>query len=74
MRPVYMISGGLTKFAKAEPRKSFRVLVKEAFDYAMHDIPKLRREDIGGTVVSYFSDHFTRQIMAGVMAPAISIW
>ena len=68
MRPVYMISGGITKFTKAEPRKSFRVMVKEAFDYAMRDAPKLRRADIDGTVVSYFSDHFTRQLMAGVMA------
>ena len=39
MRPVYMISGGITKFSKAEPRKSFRVMVKEAFDYAMRDAP-----------------------------------
>src|SRR3972149_5631749 len=68
MRPVYMISGGITKFSKAEPRKSFRVMVKEAFDYAMRDAPKLTRDDIDGTVVSYFSDHFTRQLMAGVMA------
>jgi len=68
MRPVYLISGGITKYSKREPRKSFRVLVKEAFDYAMRDVPKLGREDIGGTVVSYFSDHFTRQTMAGIMA------
>jgi len=68
MRPVYMISGGITKFTKAEPRKSFRVMVKEAFDYAMRDAPKLRKADIDGTVVSYFSDHFTRQLKAGVMA------
>src|SRR4030067_675091 len=68
MRPVFVISGGITKFTKAEPRKSFRVMVKEAFDYAMRDAPKLRREDIDATVVSYFSDHFTRQLMAGIMA------
>ncbi len=68
MRPVYMISGGITKFAKAEPRKSFRLMVKESFDYAMRDVPKLRHDMIGGSVVSYFSDHFTRQLMAGIMA------
>jgi len=68
MRPVYMISGGITKFKKAEPRKSFRVMVKESFDYAMRDVPKLRRDMIDGSVVSYFSDHFTRQLMAGIMA------
>jgi acetyl-CoA C-acetyltransferase len=68
MRPVYMISGGITKFSKANPRQSFRLMVKESFDYAMRDVPKLRREMIGGSVVSYFSDHFTRQLMAGIMA------
>ena len=68
MRPVYMISGGITKFTKADPRKSFRVMVKEAFDYAMRDCPKLTRERIDGTVVSYFSDHFSRQLMSGIMA------
>jgi acetyl-CoA C-acetyltransferase len=63
-----MISGGITKFAKAQPRRSFRVMVKEAFDYAMRDVPQLTTEQIDGTVVSYFSDHFTRQLMAGIMA------
>ncbi len=29
-----MISGGITKFAKAHPEKDFRLMVKEAFDYA----------------------------------------
>lgn len=68
MRPVYMISGGITKFTKAEPRKSFRLMVKESFDYAMHNVPRLRHDMIDGSVVSYFSDHFTRQLMAGIMA------
>lgn len=68
MRPVYMISGGITKFSKANPRQSFRLMVKEAFDYAMRDVPKLRRDRIDGSVASYFSDHFTRQLMAGIMA------
>ena len=68
MRPVYMIAGGITKFRKAESRKSFRVMVKEAYDYARRDVPKLTIDTIDGTVVSYFSDHFTRQLKAGVMA------
>ena len=68
MRPVYMISGGITKFSKANPRQSFRLMVKESFDYAMRDVPKLRRDRIDGSVASYFSDHFTRQLMAGIMA------
>ena len=68
MRPVYMVAGGITKFRKAEPGKSFRVMVKEAYDYARRDVPELTTEMIDGTVVSYFSDHFTRQLKAGVMA------
>ena len=67
MRPVYMISGGITKFSKANPRQSFRLMVKQAFDYAMRDVPKLRREMIDGSVGSYFSDHFTRQLKAATM-------
>ncbi|MGD0586833.1 MAG: thiolase domain-containing protein [Oryzomonas sp.] len=67
MRPVYMISGGITKFAKAHPDKDFRLMVKEAFDYAMDDVPALTREAIDGSVCSYFSDHFTRQLMSGAM-------
>jgi len=67
MRPVYMISGGITKFAKAHPDKDFRLMVKEAFDYAMTDVPTLSRGEIDGSVCSYFSDHFTRQLKAGAM-------
>ena len=67
MRSVYMISGGITKFSKANPRQSFRLMVKESFDYAMRDVPKLRRDIIDGSVASYFSDHFTRQLKAASM-------
>ncbi|MCL5960936.1 MAG: thiolase domain-containing protein [Chloroflexi bacterium] len=67
MRPVYMVSGGVTKFRKASPDKDFRYMVKEAFDYAMSDVPNLALEAIDGSVASYFSDHFTRQLMAGIM-------
>ncbi|MCI0527310.1 MAG: hypothetical protein L0Y56_07685, partial [Nitrospira sp.] len=64
MRPVYMVSGGITKFAKAHPDKDFRYMVKEAFDYAMNDVPNLTKDQIDGSVASYFSDHFTRQLKA----------
>ncbi|BDV41929.1 acetyl-CoA acetyltransferase [Geotalea uraniireducens] len=67
MRPVYMIGGGITKFAKAHPEKDFRLMVKEAFDYALADLPRLGRAEIDGSVCSYFSDHFTRQLKAGAM-------
>src|SRR5574342_697673 len=67
MRPVYLISGGITKFAKAHQDKDFRLMVKEAFDFALADCPGLTREMIDGSVCSYFSDHFTRQLKAASM-------
>ncbi len=42
-------------------------MVKEAFDYAMRDLPQLKKDMIDGSVCSYFSDHFTRQLKAGAM-------
>ena len=68
MRPVYMISGGITKFAKAHPDKDFRLMVKQAYDYALRDVPKFSKDMIDGAVGSYFSDHFTRQLKAASMA------
>ena len=67
MRPVYVVSGGITNFKKAHPDKDFRLLVKEAFDAAMADVPALTRDQIDGSVASYFSDHFNRQLKAGAM-------
>lgn len=68
MRPVYMVSGGISKFAKARPDRTFQALAKEAFDYAMNDVPELTLEMIDASVSSYFSDHFQRQLMSGIMA------
>jgi len=67
MKKVYLISGGITKFAKAHPEKDFRLMVREAYDYALSHVPRLKPSMIDGSVVSYFSDHFTRQLMAGAM-------
>ena len=67
MRPVYMIGGGITKFAKAHPGKDFRLMVKEAYDYTLRDVPRLSKDMIDGAVGSYFSDHFTRQLKAASM-------
>lgn len=67
MRPVYMVSGGITKFAKSTPKKDFRYMAKESFDQAMADIPNLTLDQIDGSIIAYFSDHFTRQLMAGAM-------
>jgi acetyl-CoA C-acetyltransferase len=70
MRPVYMIAGGITKFAKSHADKDFRLMVKEAFDYALKDVPRLSIDQIDGSVGSYFSDHFTRQLKAASMVQA----
>ncbi len=71
MRSVYAISGGVSKFAKARPDRTFQAVVKEAYDYAIESIGlDFRRftEIVDGSVASYFSDHFARQLMAGIMA------
>jgi len=70
MRPVYVVAGGVSKFAKARPDKNFQALVKEAYDYAREDIGLEQQqfnELVDGSVASYFSDHFARQLMAGIM-------
>ncbi len=66
-RPVYMVTGGVTKFAKAHPAMDFRLMVKRAYDYAVKDIPGLTKDRIDGTRISYFSDHFSRQLKAASM-------
>src|SRR5512136_2030919 len=71
MRPVYAVSGGVSKFAKARPDKTFQAVIKEAYDYAIADLGLEFRpftELVDGSVASYFSDHFARQLMAGIMA------
>jgi len=70
MRPVYAISGGVSKFAKARPDKNFQAVVKEAYDYAIADLGldfEAFTQAVDGSVASYFSDHFARQLMAGAM-------
>ncbi len=62
-----MVSGGITKFRKANPEQDFRLMCKVAYDYAMQDVPNLTPDMIDGTVASYFSDHFTRQLKAATM-------
>jgi acetyl-CoA C-acetyltransferase len=71
MRPVFAISGGVSKFAKARPDKTYQAVVKEAYDYAINDLAlsfPAFNEVVDGSVASYFSDHFTRQLMAAIMA------
>ncbi len=71
MRPVFAVSGGVSKFIKARPDKNFQAIVKEAYDYAIADIGldfQTFTRLVDGSVASYFSDHFSRQLMAGIMA------
>ena len=71
MRNVYAVCGGVSKFAKARPDKTFQAVVKESYDYAISSIGlefDKFTEIVDGSVASYFSDHFTRQLMAGIMA------
>ncbi len=70
MRDVFVVSGGVSKFAKARPDVTFQAMCKEAYDYALADIGlefKQAAELIDGSVSSYFSDHFNRQLKAGSM-------
>ena len=70
MRPVYAVSGGVSKITKARPDRTFQAVVKEAYDQAVAelglDIPAFTAQ-VDGSVASYFSDHFSRQLMAGIM-------
>jgi acetyl-CoA C-acetyltransferase len=71
MRPVYALSGGVSKFAKARPDKTFQGVVKEAYDDAIADLGiefSAFTRAVDGSVASYFSDHFQRQLMSGIMA------
>ncbi len=70
VRKVYMVSGGVSKFTKARKDKTFQAIVKEAYDYTVSNLKIPRKEihqRIEATTASYFSDHFTRQLMAGIM-------
>jgi len=70
VRNVYVVSGGVSRFTKARPDVTFQPMVKEAYDYTLNDLGLNHRqafELIDGTVASYFSDHFARQLMAGIM-------
>ncbi len=71
MRSVYVLSGGVSKFAKARPDKTFQAVIKEAYDAAVDDLGvelAAFTQAVDGSVASYFSDHFARQLMAGIMA------
>jgi acetyl-CoA C-acetyltransferase len=64
---VFVVTGGVTKFAKAHPAMDFRLMVKKAYDAALSEVPNLTKDRIDGSRISYFSDHFTRQLKAASM-------
>ena len=66
-RRVYLVTGGVTKFAKAHPAMDFRLMVKRAYDYAAKGVPNLTADRIDGSRIAYFSDHFSRQLKAASM-------
>src|SRR3990167_9534326 len=70
MRDVYFVSGGVSKFTKARHDKTFQAVVKEAVEYSVADLgieyPQFI-DLVDGSVASYFSDHFQRQLMSGIM-------
>ncbi len=63
-----MISGGITKFSKANTRHSFRLRVKEALDYAVRDVPRLRREMIEGSATGLMQAVFEFWQLQGTIA------
>jgi acetyl-CoA C-acetyltransferase len=70
MRNVYVLAGGVSKFAKARPEKTFQAIVKEAWQATLDDLglePRQAIELVDGSVASYFSDHFQRQLMSAIM-------
>ena len=70
MQDVFVVSGGVSKFSKARPDVTFQAMCKEAYDYALQDIGlefKQAAELVDGSIASYFSDHFARQLKAGSM-------
>lgn len=70
MRSVYVVAGGISKFAKARPDKTFPAIVKESYELLLEDLgiePRQAYELIDGTIGSYFSDHFLRQLKGATM-------
>jgi len=63
MRKVCVVSGGITKFAKANLNTQ-EAMVKDAVDYAMKDLEgRLDFKDFQSTICTYFSDHFNSQLL-----------
>jgi acetyl-CoA C-acetyltransferase len=63
MRKVCVVSGGITKFVKAN-LDTQEAMCKDALDYALNDLDgRLELQDIESTICTYFSDHFEGQLL-----------
>jgi acetyl-CoA C-acetyltransferase len=63
MRKVCIVTGGMTKFAKANLLTQ-EAMCKDALDYALNDLDgRLELRDIQTTICTYFSDHFNGQLL-----------
>ena len=63
MSRVCIVSGGITKFAKANLLTQ-EAMCKDALDYALNDLDgRLELRDIQTTICTYFSDHFNGQLL-----------
>ncbi|MEM4142013.1 MAG: thiolase domain-containing protein, partial [Thermoplasmata archaeon] len=69
---VAMVAGGMTQFAKSRKDSTQEELVMEAtrmalFENDLRINPLDVKKMIDGTIVSYFSDHFERQLLFGAI-------
>jgi acetyl-CoA C-acetyltransferase len=63
MRKVCIVSGGITRFAKANLLTQ-EAMCKDALNYALNDLDgRLELRDIQSTICTYFSDHFNGQLL-----------
>ena len=63
MRKVCIVSGGMTRFAKANLLTQ-EAMCKDALNYALNDLDgRLELSDIQTTICTYFSDHFNGQLL-----------
>ena len=65
-RRVYVLGGGVSKFAAERVDGSMRDWINEAVLEALED-SGTRIEDIEHSTTSYFSDHFDKQLKAGAI-------
>jgi Acetyl-CoA acetyltransferase len=67
-RKVAIVAGGVTYFSKARKDKTQEELVAEAMRMALYENDiNMTKDDIEGSVIGYFSDHFENQLKFGAI-------